>query len=665
MTGTATQLRTTALTSSGRGVHHGALDGLRGMAVIAVLLYHGNVGWARGGFLGVDVFFVLSGFLITSLLVREHDTWGSIDLRAFWARRARRLLPALLLVLAGVSAYALLLADTAKLRGVRLDALATLAYVANWRLIASGQSYFDTFGDPSPLRHMWSLGIEEQWYIVFPPLLLLLLRSRNINRFLPWLLAGGAVTSALWAASLYQPGHDPSRVYYGTDTRVQALLVGATLSVVVLRRTQAERTPTSLEVGSVRLPPILGSVLWPMAGLALLACMVFADEAAPLLYRGGFLAVSLLSAAVLRSAISEQANPVKQALSWGPLRHVGLVSYGLYLWHWPVYVALSADRTGLHGVLLLLVRVAVSGAVAELSYRLVENPVRRGFLKARLRPPQVRLVTASCVLTCLGLVLGSTAGASAAPPSTAAIATTANAPAGDTRLFVAGDSVGFTLAYHYPEHPVPGLTVDGRTQLGCGFARGDRVINSHIEAEQHKCTTWPQEWQAGIDRQRPDVALLVSGVWEILDHRVDGKILRVGTPAYEDYLDTELDTAVAVLGARGAKVLLTDVPCFHEPASDARGQSDASSTLNDPARSAWLSEVYARYAAAHPAVGTFSVRTLLCPGGALAGRTAGVDVRYDGVHFSAQGAALAWRTLGPRLIALGASAREHRLGLSR
>jgi peptidoglycan/LPS O-acetylase OafA/YrhL len=197
-----------------------ALDGLRAVAVAGVLLYHGDVTWARGGYLGVDAFFVLSGFLITTLLLAEWRTNGAIDLVDFWRRRARRLLPALFLVLGAVALFAATWAPTDTLERLRGDAFATLGYVANWRFIWSSDSYFAQFSSPSPLQHVWSLAIEEQFYLVWPPAFLVLLRvTGGSRRAVLGITAGLAAGSALLMAVLFTPGADPSRVYYGTDTR--------------------------------------------------------------------------------------------------------------------------------------------------------------------------------------------------------------------------------------------------------------------------------------------------------------------------------------------------------------------------------------------------------------------------------------------------------------
>ena len=229
-----------------------ALDGVRAFAVLAVIGYHADVHSLRGGFLGVDVFFVLSGYLITALLLAEHGDAGRIDVRAFYARRARRLFPALLLVLLGVAAYSGFVAFSGDRGAIRADALASLLYVQNWHLVWSGASYFTAFAAPSPLRHLWSLAIEEQFYLVWPLALIALLRvARSSRRVLGAAIVAAALASALLMSAMYHAGSDPSRVYYGTDTRAQELLVGALLAVLLSR---SPRVPAAIARSSRREP---------------------------------------------------------------------------------------------------------------------------------------------------------------------------------------------------------------------------------------------------------------------------------------------------------------------------------------------------------------------------------------------------------------------------
>ncbi len=261
-----------------------SLDGLRVIAVTAVLLYHMELSWIPGGFLGVEVFFVVSGFLITALLVEERHHTGEVSLRGFWTRRARRLLPAVYALLIIVPAVTLLFYRDAagRLGG---DVIAAFFYMSNWWQIFLNESYFAQAGRPPVLRHLWSLAVEEQFYIIFPALFLLLISrtGRNTTRNV---LVGVAVASAVWMAILYDPGTDPSRVYYGTDTRLSGLLLGAALAVVW--------TPWRSRREAARAAgPVLNSV---GLGAALILAWFFwrVNEFDPFIYRGGFFLLDLV-----------------------------------------------------------------------------------------------------------------------------------------------------------------------------------------------------------------------------------------------------------------------------------------------------------------------------------------------------------------------------------
>jgi peptidoglycan/LPS O-acetylase OafA/YrhL len=239
---------TASATTAVTGRHLPALNGLRGLAVMGVVAYHLQIGWARGGYLGVDLFFVLSGFLITTLLLEEWVGTGRVNLVAFWGRRARRLLPALFLVVLALALYLVCNAlfggpganGLIDLSGLRGDALATLLYVNNWHLIFAHQSYFAQFSTPSPLQHTWSLAIEEQFYLVWPPVLLVLLKygRRGWRRVGVTLTVALGVGSSVLMAALFHPGVDPSRIYYGTDTRLFDLMAGATVAFLAAARRQ-------------------------------------------------------------------------------------------------------------------------------------------------------------------------------------------------------------------------------------------------------------------------------------------------------------------------------------------------------------------------------------------------------------------------------------------
>jgi peptidoglycan/LPS O-acetylase OafA/YrhL len=329
--------------------------------------------WMPGGFLGVEVFFVLSGYLITSLLLAEWQHRGSINLGAFWLRRARRLLPALFLLLIVVSLYAILFLpdEVARLRG---DALVAMGYVTNWYLAFSQQSYFEFVGRPSLLQHLWSLAVEEQFYLIWPLLFISGMLVLKTRRGMMLAALAGAVASVCLMAVLYQPDADPSRIYYGTDTRAAGLLIGCALAFgYSLSRSPARRA------GKIQAPwvDLLG-----FAGLgALIYILLYLDETQSFLYQGGFAAVSLTTATAMWAVVNPNARLFSGLLGWQPLRWIGMRSYGIYLWHWPVFdVTRPQLDTTIDGIPLLALRFGLTLVLAELSYRFVETPIHEGAL---------------------------------------------------------------------------------------------------------------------------------------------------------------------------------------------------------------------------------------------------------------------------------------------
>ncbi|MDG0793682.1 acyltransferase family protein [Cohnella ginsengisoli] len=349
------------------------LDGLRAIAVIAVIAYHLDFDWASGGLLGVGVFFVLSGYLITDQIVSELHREGCLNLKRFWLRRARRLLPAMLLVMAAVSLY-LLLFDRDRLPSLAGDVWSAVTYTSNWYLIFHHVSYFESFGPPSPFGHLWSLAVEEQFYLLWPLLLpaaAALLGRRGKTALA---VAAAAAASAVLMAALYVPGADPSRIYYGTDTRAFGLLIGAALALVWPSGRLSAGLPRRYRLG------LDGAGIAALTGILLM--MRDTSEYDSFLYRGGLVALSLLAAALV-AALAHPDSRLGDWLGCGPMRWIGKRSYGIYLWHYPV-IALSEKQVNTDGPepLRIALQLAVSVALAALSYRYVENPVRRRGLAA-------------------------------------------------------------------------------------------------------------------------------------------------------------------------------------------------------------------------------------------------------------------------------------------
>jgi peptidoglycan/LPS O-acetylase OafA/YrhL len=374
------------VTHGDRTSYRPGVDGLRAVAIIAVLLYHGDVSWARGGFLGVSLFFTVSGFLVTRLLLQEHEEHGGIELAAFWGRRARRLLPSALLMIAAVMIAAPQFADIGQRRALPGDAIGAIAYVANWRFFLDGTSYAAQFRGQSPLLHYWSLAIEEQFYLVWPIVVSGILgryRPRaNAQRWLAVAIGGGIAASAV----LTQLASSIDRVYYGTDTRAMELLVGAALAVLVTSRSRAER----LSRAAIRLAPVSAAVFVVLCGMGRL------DD--PWVRNGGLGALAVVNVVLVAAAWSD--GWVGRALGVTPLRFVGRISYTLYLVHWPVFLFLDARRTELDGVALLFARILVTAAISVTVYHLFECPLRyRRWLRA------ARPALGTVALTTAGLLI--------------------------------------------------------------------------------------------------------------------------------------------------------------------------------------------------------------------------------------------------------------------
>ncbi len=381
------------------------LDGLRAIAVAAVLIYHLGAGWLPGGFLGVDLFFVISGFLITTLLLAELQRVGRINYGQFYLRRARRLLPALFVMLVMTLTLVSVLARDVAHQTLR-DVPGALLYISNWWALGQDQSYFDLIGRGNPLGHLWSLAVEEQFYLLWPLILggIALLTKGKVRLGVLTVAGIGALVSTSWMGALAVQhevplGSDPTRVYFGTDTHAMSVMAGAALAAVW----NVARFRSNVLPGARRV--LLGA---GVVGLVLSALLMLGlSEYTGWLYRGGFLVTSLVFALVVAAA-THPASPLGPALDNPIMRWVGQRSYGIYLFHWPIFlVTRPGQDLPWDGLWVQAVRIALVLAVAELSYRYVEVPVRRGtFPTGWLNR---RAVALAAVLACAVGVLLATA----------------------------------------------------------------------------------------------------------------------------------------------------------------------------------------------------------------------------------------------------------------
>jgi peptidoglycan/LPS O-acetylase OafA/YrhL len=373
------------------------IDAMRALAVLAVFGYHAGLGWLPGGFLGVDVFFVISGYLITSLLLREFRGTGGIQVGRFWIRRARRLLPAVGVLIA-VAMVVSAIADPNKIDQTRGDALASLFYFANWHFIFAHTSYFEQFGRPSLFTHLWSLSVEEQFYLFWPLVFAAGMKFFGRGRLLLGVLAG-AIASVVLAWILFDPGHDASRVYYGTDTHAVGLLAGVALALVW--------SPVEIRTHK-SFGPLVGPILDALGVVALgylILSFLHVHDYDLALWHGGYAWVAIATA-ILLAALAHPAARLGNIIGRPALLWLGLRSYSFYLWHWPVLVMTrpGVDIDLPRGVLIPLQLIACL-ILADLSYRFVELPFNGKAKLPRMPDRWLRVARPALILGVLAVIV--------------------------------------------------------------------------------------------------------------------------------------------------------------------------------------------------------------------------------------------------------------------
>lgn len=616
-----------------------ALDGVRAIAVLAVVAYHLGWSWAPGGFLGVDVFFVLSGYLITGLLVAEWGARHRISLVGFYARRVRRLLPALFVLLVAVAVFWAVAVPSDELGGLRRDGIASLLYYANWHFTYSGQSYFALVAAPSPLRHVWSLAIEEQFYLLWPLTVMAAMAvGRGSRRVLAGVCGLGVVASVVLTVVLFRAA-DPSRVYYGTDTRAHELLVGA-LFALVPAGSAAQRWFSSRAARAVGLLAAGGCV-------AAFAVVSDHDQA---YYHGGSLLFAMLVGLVIVTSIGPVRAGVASGLASAPLVWVGLRSYGIYLWHWPVIVYLTEGRTGLRGTALDLARIALTLAIAAVSFKVVERPIR----EQRVVLPVRRLAVPVAFVVALATILVGTSGATTpapylrAKPGTVLQGPGARGPDGarSAKVELVGDSVAASIQSALGRAlSRVGFSMQAATVPGCGLVEGV-VLDAHGDPYPFAdacARVVPSAAIGAVASARPDFVLWLSA-WETQDRVIGGHVVRLGTPDGDAEMLQAIDRSVTGLTATGARLLLVTPP----PTVNG---DERRITPDETRRYLLLDTLLRRYADAHrDRVRIVELAKIVCPGGPPCPQTVhGVRLRpRDGSHF--EGAGATW--VSARLAAL-------------
>ncbi len=529
MTATATRDTGAPPLTVDRFGHQPALDGLRGVAVAMIVAYHAQFPWATGGWLSMDVFFVLSGFLITSLAVGEVGRTGSINLWAFWQRRLQRLVPLLVVVIAAIIVWAAVGAPANELGAIRRDGLGSLFYVSNWVQIHAGVGYFTQFANPSPLTHTWSLAVEEQYYLVWPILIALAVRAGrrvdasandSVRAHAAWrstkarigvLAAVGVAMSAATSLILSLTGSSPDRIYFGTDTRAQSLLIGSTLAVLrwgawtggqrgVARRRWLDSAA------------VLGVIAFGVATVT--------DVSTTALYRGGFLIVGLTAAVIIASAVMG-GSPVARLLSTRPLRELGRISYGVYLWHWPVFVIVTQRRTGWSWGATTAARLAITLVLSVITFPLVEEMFRRRVKWRLALLPLAVAVSVVALLMATSRAVASDAERfaadqhrNAAPPTV--VTTTAPpipVPPPPTSVLVVGDSFGTALAAGWTGDST--VTITDATFSRCGPFRSpaDVARMPSLAGDAAACGDWRTAWPAAIAVSHPKVVVVAARSW--------------------------------------------------------------------------------------------------------------------------------------------------------
>jgi peptidoglycan/LPS O-acetylase OafA/YrhL len=655
-----------------------SLDGVRALSVVAVILYHAGFGWMTGGFFGVEVFFVVSGFLITSLLIEERDRTNRIDLRQFWVRRWRRLLPALFAMLLVVSVWAVFFGTAEQHSQLRRDLPWGILYLANWGQILSDTPYFA--GTPTLLRHLWSLAVEEQWYLLWPLVFMgIALRGRS-DRRLGRSLVTVSLVVMVGTAAAHVAGVSTNFLYLSTLTRSSGLLLGAAVAflwrpwrVSGRPRPQAGRALDAVAAVSV---------------LVLVASFLTGHVADGATYLWQLPLVTLASTALVAVVVHPWAAGARRVFGSRPLVEVGKRSYGLYLWSWPVSRVCDAySGSWPRFVMAMLLAVPIS----EACYRWVETPIRKGALGrwfADRRAPGWGVVAGCSALGAVALLLplgafyrsvsptfdaavdagggevvfelqpGSASSTSVetveslpvdATTSTA-VAVPVTAAALPRRLVIVGDSMAHSLKVNLPDGIDSTFTATDGSVEGCSVYDSGKAVSARdgFTRSFSGCAGWDQKWASAAQQGSAEVALVVLGAWDVFDVTLDGQSLPFGSPGNDARFTAGLQKGIDALGAVGTKVALLEVACMRP--KDVKGAGvPALPERGDDSRVAHLNDLLRQVAAANPGSTTFVSGPLEYCTEPIASDLA---YRWDGVHAYKPGAKLTMEAVAAQLLSI-------------
>ena len=649
-----------------------SLDGIRAFSVIAVMLYHADIAWLPGGFLGVEVFFVVSGFLTTSLLIEERESTRSIDLKQFWIRRARRLLPALVVMLSATAVYVAFFAkDSAP--DFRRDVLPSLGYFSNWwQIYAVDTPYFAASSLPV-LRHLWSLAVEEQWYLIWPLLFTVVFGAKWMRPRISGALLITCSAAIMFTTALRFVQDNETRtnfLYLSTITRSSGLLLGA--AVAMLWRPWRKNSLPSWWRSSISDAFAITSIA--VIGV-LMATVHVADQR---LYQGGLAATTVASAVIVAVVMRPNGLFVKKFFSQDLFVEIGRRSYGLYLWHWPIFVVAHARDSSNR----LAVALALTIIINEFVYQFVEIPTRHGALgnwwhnRPQLSAMHRRLPVfiAAVVIASLGItgvkVVGieardlsidtSTANVIFAVPTT--VASASSLPAASTttttiaklprRLVIVGDSQAHSLAINKPSGIEKTFVVTDGSIDGCGiYDRGVGVggTNGNFRRNFANCVGFEKSWTKSATKAQADVALVVLGAWEVLDLKINSFTLVVNTPPADTMFRTQMKRGIDALRATGATVALLEVACMR-PVDSKGGPVPALPQRGDDTRTRHLNDLL-REIAAPEDDGVFFVSgpKEWCSESEI---STSLSYRWDGVHAYKPGAKLIFETIATSILQL-------------